>query len=169
MKEIEVKILEVDKREVLSKLKKLGARKTFQGFIHALYFDFPNRRLKKRQSILRLRKMGSKTELTFKQGLSKKRAKIMEELQSPLPDFETAKDIMLQLGLGIARKVKKHRLSFVKGNTHFELDTYPGIPTLLEIESPSLTVLQKTVKKLGYSMKDTKPWSSFDVLRHYRR
>ena len=53
MKEIEVKIINIDKKDVEKKLVKLGAKKVFAGnLINALY-DFKDRRLDKNSFILK--------------------------------------------------------------------------------------------------------------------
>jgi hypothetical protein len=46
MEEIEVKILEVNRKELEKKLIKLGAKKTFEGEISATFFDFKDRSIK---------------------------------------------------------------------------------------------------------------------------
>ena len=42
MLEIEIKILEINSLEVQNKLLELGAQKIFEGFIHDIYYDFPD-------------------------------------------------------------------------------------------------------------------------------
>ena len=42
MHEIEVKILDINPAEIRKKLRKAGARKTFEGKIDARFYDFPD-------------------------------------------------------------------------------------------------------------------------------
>jgi len=42
MLEKEIKILDVDVSELEKKLEAIGAKKTFDGFIHDVYYDFPH-------------------------------------------------------------------------------------------------------------------------------
>ena len=63
--------------------------------------------------------------------------------------------------------MNKKRISYVLGDIRFEIDTYEGIPTFLEIEAPSEEILEEMVLKLGFSMKDTKPWNGKKVWKHY--
>ncbi|MDD5217527.1 MAG: CYTH domain-containing protein [Candidatus Omnitrophica bacterium] len=169
MKEIEVKILEVPVRKMEAVLKRCGARKAFAGKIRALYFDFADGRLARQKSVFRLRQIGDRCELAFKRWRSKRKAKIMDEFEIPVTDFEKTRQILDCLGMKVIKSVKKYRVSYRAGRTHFELDTYAGIPTLLEIESPSLKGIKTWVRKIGYSLRDVKPWSSFDVLKYYGR
>jgi len=46
MPEIEVKILEIDKDEVIKKLNSLGAEKIFEGYVETIYYDTPDFKLK---------------------------------------------------------------------------------------------------------------------------
>jgi len=42
MLEKEIKILEIDIDQVVAKLEEFKAEKTFEGFIHDVYYDFPD-------------------------------------------------------------------------------------------------------------------------------
>ena len=117
--------------------------------------------------MLRLRKRDGKFELVFKNLVSKEKAKIMEEFQVTVDDFDAMKDVFLNLGLKVILKIAKHRTSYLLDGVHFEIDTFEGIPALLEIEASNLKVIGKYVKKLGFSMKDAKPWSGKEVLEYY--
>ena len=41
MLEKELKILNINPDEIIDKLESFGAKKTFEGFIHDIYYDFP--------------------------------------------------------------------------------------------------------------------------------
>jgi len=169
MKEIEVKILNVNEKEIITKLKKLGAKKVFEGKIIALYFDFKNNELSKEGKLIRLRTKGKMAELTFKKKISKKEAKIVDEYEIVTNDFANMKQILNQLGLKEKVKQIKYRTSFNLDNVHFELDKFDNIPLFLEIEAPNIEKLKKYIKILGFSMKDTKPWTGKDVLKYYNK
>lgn len=167
--EVEIKFLEINKDEIIKKLEKLGAKKVFEGYITDLFFDFDDMNLTKNGKLLRLRKMGNNTKLTFKEKISKDRFKVTEELELTVSDFEIMKNILENLGLKIIWKVEKHRISFVLGDVNFEIDTYFGIPTLLEIEAQDETTLEKYVKLLDLSLEKGKTWTGREVLEYYRK
>jgi adenylate cyclase, class 2 len=167
MEEIEVKILEINVKEVQQKLKKLGAKKVFEGEVIALYFDFPDKRMIKNGKLVRLRKKGDEIEFVIKEKISKEEAKIMKEHEVKITDFEEMSRILGLLGLQRYKSAQKHRITYVLEKVHFEFDTLPGIPTFLEIEAPTLGKVKEVAGKLGFSMEDCKPWSGGDVLRHY--
>ena len=169
MKEIEVKILDIDKERVISQLEALGAQKTLDCEMCASYFDFDDKRLEKEKKFLRLRTKGDCAELTLKQKISTEAAKIMEEHEVEFEDVERMTEILHALGLKEFKKdKKKHRIEYVMGNVHFEIDTHQGIPSLLEIEGTTIEDVQNAVKLLGFSMSDAKPWSGKKVMEHYR-
>lgn len=167
MQEIEVKILEINKDEIIKKLVELGAEKVFDDSIEAVYFDLDDNSLSENDRILRLRKKGEKAELTFKEGMSRDEAKIMKEFNTEIDDFESMKRILEGIGFKEFKQVKKRRISYLLGDVRFEIDTLPNIPTFLEIEAPSLAKLRESADKLGFSMDNAKPWSVWEVLGHY--
>ena len=167
MKEIEVKILEIDVDKVVSKLVDIGAVKEGESDISASHYDFEDNTLHKSGISLRLRKWGDKIEFTSKKKLNSEHDKIREELQVEVNDFDEMDKILKSIGFGEKIDMNKKRISYVLGDIRFEIDTYEGIPTFLEIEAPSEEILEEMVLKLGFSMKDTKPWNGKKVWKHY--
>ena len=108
-------------------------------------------------------------ELTLKEKISQAEAKIMTEYEVNVNYFETMQNILHGLGLRETKVTRKHRISYRLDEVHFDLDTFPGIPTFLEIEAPTLERVQEYVAKLGFSMAETKPWSGADLLRYYEK
>lgn len=49
MKEIEAKILEINKEKVMTKLEDLGAKKILDSELIATFYDFEDKRLKKKK------------------------------------------------------------------------------------------------------------------------
>ncbi len=155
MNEIEVKILKIDVQDVKSKLKKLGAKKIFDGQIEPVTFDFPDARLKKAKQLLRIRKVGNETELCFKGKKQQSALKIQEEIQVNTSNFEETMTILTKIGFIAHRHSPKHRESYSLGNVRFEIDTDPPIPTYLEIEASSEEEVINAVKQLGFKMNQT--------------
>lgn len=169
MREIEAKILEVNKPKLIKKLKEFGAKKSLDENVTALFYDFPDKKLHKNKSILRLRKKGKIVELTFKKHISKTKAKISEEIEVNVLDFPKTQRILESIGLKLGKISKKHRLSYTIGKTHFEFDTFPNTPTFLEIEAPSEKILEKYIKLFGFKASDAKAWTGGQVLEYYKK
>jgi adenylate cyclase, class 2 len=171
MKEIEVKILDIDKKKVVEKLKALGAKKTFDGEVHGYFFDFPDSCIRKAKDTLRLRKVGDKSFLTFKKYVNNRGAKVREEFEVEVADFEAAKKILESVGLSAWMDVRKHRSSYALGGVHFELDKhadqYIFVPEFLEIEAKDAATVRRYAGLLGYGKKDLRPWTIIEVAKHY--
>jgi len=169
LKEIEVKILEINVEEIEKKLKKIGAEKVFEGELVSIYFDFSDKLLEKKGKILRLRQKGNQVILTYKELISQDEAKIMEEFELKVDDFNTMKRIFEGIGLFPLYEFNKHRTTYKLNQTHFEIDKYAGIPAFLEIEAPDLKTIDEIVSEFGFSKEEVKSYSIKDVLRYYKK
>jgi len=174
MKEIEIKIIEINKKEIEKKLKKIGAKKVFEGVLEGYAFDFPDERIKKAKNLLRLRKVGEKSYLTYKENKNKTcKAKICEETEFEIMDFEKMIKVLNLLGLGAKGTISKHRTTYSIGKTHFEIEepikTQSFIPPFLEIEAPSVKVAYKYAKELGFGEKSCLNWTGWDIARYYSK
>lgn len=174
MKEIEIKILEINPKEIEKKIICLGGKKTESGLMKEKFYDFPDSRLKKDNSILRVRTRGKKTTLTFKHTTKKMKdafLSVREELETEVEDEKIVSEIISSLGLVLVREREKKRTSFVFGKEKanrvcIEIDKYPGIPPYLEVEGNKKTI-PVVVKKLGFTMNDTTNLTSSKVLKKY--
>ena len=110
MKEIEVKILDISRKEIESKLISLGAKKILDNEINAVFFDFKDGSIRNNKKTIRLRQEGSKTFLTFKEAAEKNNnsnAKIREEHQVEVSDFYITKKCCKKLNISIAQGLEK--------------------------------------------------------------
>ena len=168
MKEIEVKILEIDVDEIRKKLLALGAEKIFDGELDIVGFDYPDGRLFKAGELLRVRKVGKEVELCFKGKKEDSQFKTQEEIEVNTSAFKDTVTILEKIGLQVMYEGKKHRESYKLGKVRFEIDTYPNIPTFLEIEAPTEEEVKSTVEKLGYQMEQTNNLDARQLEKHYQ-
>lgn len=168
-REIEVKILEINLKELRKKLEALGAKKFFEGEVDALLFDTLDGRMKKSHQTLRLRKAGDRVELCFKSKNESKEFKIMDEFEVLTSDFDTTKKILESVGFICTHQSKKHRECYRCGKIKFDIDTYPNIPTYLEIEAPTEAEVKEYVEKLGYTMQQATNLSALGVEEYYQK
>jgi len=171
MNEVEVKILEINRKEVESKLKKLGAKKVYDGEIFAYYFDTSFDSLKKKNLILRLRQKDNCNELTLKQKVESNDMKINKEYEVLVNDFKIAKQIVEILGYKVINIFHKHRTSYKLNDARFEIDTPKDmkIPCFLEIESDNKKTVEKYIKLLGFRMNDALNYTYEDVVNYYKK
>lgn len=166
-----MKILEIDREKIEEKLREMGAKKIFEGKLYGIMFDFPDNSLAKSGKMLRLRKEGEKSFLTFKILVSREGAKQAKEIQNEVKDFEGARKVLKDLGLVEFLVIKKTRISYSLGKTHFDIDKLEGefsrIPEYMEIEGESKEAIFEAAQALGFSRDDCKPWDAKGVLNFY--
>lgn len=167
MQEIEIKILEINKDEIEKKLTELGATREWRKLIVEKGYDFPDKRIREHKELCRVRSVGDTVELTYKFGKDTSDGfRSAEELQVEVSNFATLEQILTRLGLTPFRHREKYRTSWKYGEVHIEIDTYPSIPTYLEIEG-SKKDIEDLVLKLGYTMADTTTMTGSETYLHY--
>lgn len=168
MTEIEVKILDIDRSVVESKLIALGAKKVSDGELHALFFNFPMNPMPEK---VRLRTDGKKTVMTLKEKIPDPKMNVRKENEVEVSDIGTMADILKLLGLSLVKETKKYRTVYRLDDTEFVFDRYLGkvsyIPEFLEIEGPDQETIYGYAAELGFSPDDCKPWSMRDLKQHY--
>lgn len=168
MREIELKILEIDPEEIKRKLNKLGAEKIQDVDIHALHFDYPDGHIKKNDQLLRVRQIGGKVELCFKGSSQSEQFRNAEEIEVITTDFEKTITILERVGLNKIFEMKRRRESYRIGKTRFEIDYYPNLPPFVEIEAPSEEEIEGFVRKLGFTMEQTTNMTGTQVIKYYQ-
>lgn len=171
MYETEIKILDINRRDIEEKLISLGAKKIFDDDIHALYYDSSDNRLHQSGGTFRLRREGSQAVLTFKVRIDDTTAKIREETEVSVSDFDAMRSILKSIGFFPWLEMKKHRTTYKLGSVHFELDKHTGeyefIPEFLEIEGPDIATVYASASALGFSEEDCRPWDAVQVAEYY--
>ena len=171
VKEIEVKILGINRKAVVEKLIALGARKTFDDELHAIYYDLPDSSLKKSNRVLRLRKEGEKIFLTVKLPVENVLAKEREEYEAEVCRFEEMKTVLEGIGYTPWLEMRKQRTRYEIDGIHVELDRYCGqhtyIPEFLEIEGRDTKAIFNLAEALGFSKDDCRPWDITELIEYY--
>ena len=173
MEEHEVKILEVNRKEVEKKLIKLGAKKIFDGNLQTIFFDFNDKSILKNKKLVRLRSDGKKTVLCSKKPIEKNKTKIMEENEVEVSDINETKKILESIGLHPCLTMKKRRITYNLADTHFDFDSYiedfSFIPEFLEIESSNSLDIIRFSKLLGFKEESLKSWTTKDLINFYKK
>lgn len=172
MEEIEVKFLDIDVAEIRKKLKSLGAKKTFEKLYRRKMFDYPDWRLDKKGAWLRVRDEGDQVMLVYKQRLGEKldeKGKTndlgMEEIELEIENFDKAALIFEKIGFITKRYMENRRERWELDGVTFDLDTYPMIPTYLEIEADDWEKIDETIAKLGLKADEKKIFSVTQIYR----
>ncbi len=152
MKEIEVKILDIEPSNIRKILKNSGAefiKKVFQK-----NYLYKNKYTKHRDLTVRIRLEDNQAILTVKSKAEFIRGlKVREENETEIGCFKTAQKIMGMLGLENVSMSEIKREYWKLNNCSIEICKMANIPQFLELEGSEKNI-QKTVKTLGYSTKD---------------
>lgn len=174
MEEFEVKFLNIDPDEIRKKLRNLGAKEVFERLFRRKIYDYPDWRLNGAGAWLRIRDEGDKVTMTYKRRLGfvlDKTGKIndegMEEVEVEVSDFENTCLIFEKIGFVCKRYVENRRERWAIGDVTFDLDTYPLIPTYLEIETSSWNKIDEAIKLVGLDPKEKKIFSGKQVYMNY--
>ena len=172
MREVEAKVLDINRAEVESKLLDLGAiAGPAQRFV-AVFWDFPDGRLRTGGQLLRLRQEGDVAVLTFKGPVRREGAKEREETEVVVGDFEGCRRLLRALGLMETDHVDKLRIGYRLGTASVVIDRHLGelsfIPELLEIEAGTVEEVMSVAARLGFSPDQLRPWGLAELVDHYR-
>ncbi len=172
--EVEVKYLDIDKEELEGKLKQIGAEKVGDVFLRHVAFDYPDYRLDKDNSWIRIRDEGEKIVLAFKKRLGvtsqdgSTNDEGMEEIEVVVDSYEETKLFLKKIGLIEKHgEAQKKRSRWKKGSVEFDIDTVAMIPTYLEIEAESWGDIDSVSKDLNLDPEKRKICSANQLYKIY--
>jgi len=151
MHEIETKILEVDKEVIAKKLEELGAQETKNTRLIVDWYSPVGILNNEHPWYLRVRKTtDGKSEISWKSlptivGNTRQ----SHEINIDVSNFESTKQLFEAIGLVPYAHQEKDRHSFTLREWTFDIDTYPHMPTYLEIEGKSVEHIQEAITLLG--------------------
>ena len=171
MQEIEVKFLDINKDVLIAKLEELGAEKvgTFR-YIHTA-MDFPDYRLNKDNSWVRIRDEDGVVTCTFKKrlGVTSQDGSTndagMEEVEIMVSSYQDMKQIFKKIGMIEKHEVEKIRTRYVLDGVECDIDEIPLAPAYLELEGESMEDLERVAVKLGFNFADHKVCSANQIYR----
>ena len=100
-----------------------------------------------------------------KEELAKKLLSLGAELE--VSDMDKCGELLRQIGLEAMRKLEKYRHTFELDGVTIDIDTWPKIPTYVEVEGPSVKSLQKACDKLDLDWEKRFDGDAREVFRHY--
>ena len=147
--EIEAKFLDIDKDVVRAQLRQLGATLVHpEETTRQKVFDFPDLRLDRQVSWLRLREENGEVSLTLKKW-EKEGIEGMKEVAVATNSFAGTEQMLLAIGMTIKSSQTKKRELWRFGDTEYMIDTWPWIPAFLEIEGQSEAAVRAAADALG--------------------
>ena len=145
--EYEVRVLEIDKDEIIRRLESIGAEFQWDNIQRRYVYDFIP---KIDGKWIRLRTNGIKSTLTIKNLVSSK-IDGTQELEIEIDNFERCNLILKELGYEAKGYQENRRCQYALNGVEIDIDSWPLIPTYLEIEGPSEEAVYNTLNALGFT------------------
>jgi adenylate cyclase class 2 len=145
--EYEAKFLNIDVDAVRSQLSTAGAQLAIARTLFTRLI-FENDAVQGEQW-LRLRDEGGKTTLTLKQVTDASHIHGTTEIEIQVDDLAKTTELLTALGLRQVRYQQNYREEWQLDGVTYDLDTWPDLPTFLEIESTSEEAVRKAAADLG--------------------
>jgi adenylate cyclase class 2 len=165
--EFETQILDINPEEIAAKLRNLGAKEEPEVLQKRWVFDIKPCTLKSTGKWIRLRQVeDKKPTLTYKDKSGKGMGET-QEIEVTVEDFDKMAEILSKLELVGKYYQENKRHKFELNDIEFTIDTWPKIPTYLEIESISEEKVEKGLKLLGLEGKDSGHIGSVAIYHKY--
>lgn len=146
--EIEAKWLNANFDVLRKNLDNIGAKLVHpERLMRRRVFDYPDKRLGGVGGWVRVRDEGDKITLSYKQ-LDDRTLHGTKEIVVVVNDFDATCNFLMAIGLVSKSYQETKRESWRLGDIEIELDTWPWIPSFIEIEAPSEGELKDVAKKM---------------------
>lgn len=159
--EYEAKFLAVDADALRDQLRARGAEQVFGKTLFTRLI-FENDAVQGEQW-LRLRDEGGKITLTLKQVTDATHINGTTEIEIEVNSLETTAELLKALGLRQVRYQQNYREEWQLDGVAYDFDTWPDLPTFLEIESSSENAVRGAVAALGLDYDEAR-FGSIDLL-----
>lgn len=165
--EIEAKWIVSDLDIIRNKLSELKANLDQpERLIRRKPFDFPDNRLEKVGGWVRVRDEGDKITLAYKQ-LNDRSLHGTKEVSVEVSDFNNTCQILEAVGLEAKSYQETKRETWHYKNCEITLDTWPWIPSVVEIEAESEEAVQLVASALGFTWAEALHGSIENVYQKY--
>ena len=152
--EIEAKWLDINLVSMRKLLLSIGAKLIAEErLMTRKVYDFPDQRLYKIGGWVRVRNEGDKITLSYKQ-LMGRTVHGTKEVNVVVENFDAACSFLESIGMESKSFQETKRESWKLGSTEIELDTWPWIPSFVEIEAKNEKELKSVAIKLGLDFSD---------------
>ncbi|MDB5204072.1 MAG: hypothetical protein JWP09_100 [Candidatus Taylorbacteria bacterium] len=158
--EIETKVLDINKDNIISKLKELGAEeKGERTKLTVNWFRKVGVTAGNDPWYLRIRSYNNdKHEVTWKaKSVVEGNVRKHKEINFMIDEPEKLADLFEEIELEIYAHQEKYRTSFILKDWQFDIDEYPQMPAFIEIEGQSALHVNEAMKLLG--IENNKTWA----------
>ena len=131
--EYEIRVLEINKEEMIKRLEELGAIK--KGEYNQRRYVYDVKPVNENKWI-RLRTNGEKTTLTLKE-ITQNTVDGTKEIEFEVSSMEAANEFLHELGFDYRNYQENKRIQYILDDVEIDIDEWPRIPTYMEIEAES--------------------------------
>ncbi len=149
--EFEVKVLNIDPKEIKAKLISLNAIFLIKRNMKRHVYDIDSN---DKSKWIRLRDDGENVTLTFKQ-ITSNEIDGTKEIEIITGDFDKTNEMLESLGFKSKAFQENKRESYKLGEASIEIDSWPKIPPYLEVEGENESVVYQALEKLGIKKEET--------------
>lgn len=149
--EIEARFINLSRGEIEKKLKELDAKKQFEAMFEEWLFFYPE--WEKDHRRVRVRTDGKKAWLTYKANRTWE-VDSTEEIEITVSSAEDAVKFIEAVGVPLRRYQQKRRIRYALDSINFDLDFWPKIPMVVEIEAASEEDVRRGAELLGLKWED---------------
>lgn len=160
--ELEIKLLEINKQKIERKLLSLNAQLLYDGLLRNAIFHVVT---VNDYEYVRVRSDGTQTTITYKE--VKKDGLTSNEIEIETKSFDTSIELLTTIGLKKKRYDEKYRRRYKLNRVFFDFDTWPQIPTYLEIEAPTKYEIIEACQSVNLEFDNRFMGDTHDVFRYY--
>lgn len=150
--EFEARFLAIDVPTVTARLQSLGAiRHQPRTLMRRIVFK--NNDITAKGGWLRLRDEGHQVTLTYKQAADAPSGiDTTLEAEIIVSHFDDTRRLLEAMGFEPLRYQENYREEWRLGDLRFDIDTWPDLPTYLEVEGPDTAAVHKAVSEFGLDL-----------------
>ena len=147
--ELEAKFLDINIQELRKQLVAVGATLVHsEQLMRRKNFDYPDGSLDKKGAWIRVRDEGDKITLAYKQLLDRT-INGTKELSLVIEDFDKISDLLITIGLVLKSYQETKRERWELDEVEITIDTWPWIPSFVELEGGLESKIQEVASKLS--------------------
>lgn len=164
--EIEATFIDIDKEQLRRQLQDLGAELIQpETFMRRTVFKLPDPKLAD-CAFARVRDEGYRITMTYKYQ-SAVSLSGMQEINLEVNSYDDAVEFLKCCGLRAKSYEETYRESWRLGEVELDIDTWPWLPTFVEIEGPSEAAVKSAATQLDFQMADAFYGSVDEIYKHY--
>ena len=160
--EIEASFLDINKDDMRKRLKAAGAKLGYSEILmRRVVFDTGP------HSFARVRDEGSKIVMTYKNYIDDTNIMGCKEVNLTVDSFDEAVKFLQGCHLEEKARQETYRELWLLDGTEVTIDTWPWIPSYIEIEGPSEDAVWLVAEKLGFTKEEAHFGAVDHIYQHY--